>query len=66
MVAKSKFKPGQTVFIKPSARLGLAPKGRFRIVRALPKAEGPVQYRIKGDLETFERIVDESQLDLEE
>jgi hypothetical protein len=61
-----KFKAGQTVFVTSPPRLGAAPKGRYKIVSALPSGDGPVRYRIKGDLEAFERVVDERQLGFEE
>jgi len=34
----------------------------FRIVRALPAEGRPLQYRIKSDAESFERVVDASRL----
>ena len=66
MATKPKFKAGQTVFVTSPSKLNAAPKGRYTIVRALPSGDGPVRYRIKGDLEAFERVVDEGQLGFEE
>ena len=66
MAMKLKFKAGQTVFVTSPSKLNAAPKGRYRIVGALPSGDGPVRYRIKADLEAFERVVDEGQLGLEE
>jgi hypothetical protein len=67
MATKLKFKAGQTVFVTSPSRLNAAPKGRYKIVGALPSGgDGPVRYRIKGDLEAFELVVDEGQLGLEE
>lgn len=34
----------------------------FRIVRTLPAKGRPLQYRIKSDAESFERVVDASRL----
>jgi hypothetical protein len=39
-----------------------APGGIYKIIRALPADGGPIKYRMKSDSETFERIVDESNL----
>lgn len=34
----------------------------YRVVRALPTEGRPLQYRIKSDAESFERVVDASRL----
>jgi hypothetical protein len=65
MLTRPKFKAGQSVFVVSPSKLNTAPKGRYTIVRALPDAGGPVQYRVKGEGEAFERVVYESQLDLD-
>ena len=43
---------------------GVATPGTYRIVRALPAEGRPLQYRIKSDAETFERVVDASRLEV--
>jgi hypothetical protein len=66
MATKLKFEVGQTVFVTSPSKLNAAPKGRYKIVAAFPSGDGPVRYRVKGDLEAFERVVDEGQLGPEE
>lgn len=61
-----KFKAGQRVIVDAS-KLQSAPKGRYRIVGALPAAPGGHrQYRIKSEVEPHERVVDESALEAED
>jgi len=55
------FAPGQRVSVSPTGRLS-APEGSYNIVRVLPAAPGPTQYRIKSDTEPFDRIIDEGRL----
>lgn len=62
---KHKFKAGQRVTVGGSRRQS-APRGRYRVISALPLSAGPIRYRIKGDVEQFERIVDEAELQTEE
>lgn len=60
-MAQPKFSAGQRASV---ARGGVgAPSGVVSIVRALPREAGPQQYRVKGDGETFERIIDEARLE---
>jgi hypothetical protein len=64
-MAAFKFKAGQRVIIGGSKPLS-APRGRYRIVGALPNVGGCPQYRIKGEVEPYERVVDEAALEAEE
>lgn len=60
-MAQAKFSAGERVSV---ARLGIGgPSGLFRIVGALPREGGPQQYRVRGETETFDRIVDEGRLE---
>jgi hypothetical protein len=38
------------------------PEGAYRVIGAMPNAGGPRLYRIKGDLEKFERVIEEIHL----
>lgn len=60
-----KYKAGQRVMIGRS-KAQSAPRGRYRIVSAQPNPGGAVRYRIKGEVEQFERVVDETELEVEE
>jgi len=61
-MSQTKFGAGQRVSILRSGSFS-APSGTYRIVRPLPLERGPQQYRVKNDLETFDRILDESRLE---
>lgn len=56
-----RFAVGQNVSVAYSKRYRRA-EGAFRVIAAMPNEGGSVQYRVKGDLEKFERIVDEIHL----
>lgn len=56
-----KFKPGQTVTVTPTVA-GNAPRGRFKVVRALPAEHGVNQYRIQSVLDGHERVVKEIEI----
>lgn len=43
---------------------GATTAGVYRIVRALPSEGRPLQYRVKNDAESFERVVDASRLEV--
>jgi hypothetical protein len=64
-VASFKFKAGQRVLIVGSKPLS-APRGRYRIIGALPNVEGQARYRVKGEIEQYERVVDEAELEAAE
>jgi hypothetical protein len=57
-----KYKAGQTVRVVPKTHEA-APKGSFRIVRALPTEHGVKQYRIQSTTDGHERVVSEAELD---
>lgn len=52
------FTAGQSVSVAVSKRYP-HPQGAYRVVAAMPNGgDGPTLYRVKGDLEKFERVVD--------
>lgn len=56
-----RFTIGQSVSVAVSKRYRL-PEGSYRVVSAMPNSGGPTLYRIKGDLEKFERVIEETHL----
>ena len=60
-MARTKFGAGQRVVLTRAGMLS-APSGVYRIVSVLPLERGPQQYRVRGEGETFDRIVDEVRL----
>jgi len=61
---KPTFTVGQSVLLAPSKRLSFA-GGKYTIIAAMPGG-GRTQYRVKGDAEKFERVIDEILLDTAE
>jgi len=58
-----KFKIGEMVLFRPSARGVDAPWGRpFQITQRLPVTGGQFQYRIRNEFENHERAASESEL----
>jgi hypothetical protein len=55
------FTTGQSVSVAISKRYRY-PIGSYRVVSAMPSGGGPTLYRIKGDLEKFERVIEEIHL----
>lgn len=55
------FTNGQTVSVALSKQYR-ATEGVYRIIAAMPLNNGGFQYRIKGELEKYERVVDERHL----
>jgi hypothetical protein len=55
------FTAGQSVTVAVSKRYRV-PEGSYRVIGAMPNSGGPTLYRIKGDLEKFERVIDEMHL----
>lgn len=55
------FAIGQSVSVAVSKRYRF-PEGAYRVVATMPNGDGPTLYRIKGDLERFERVIDEMHL----
>lgn len=60
-MANPRFSVGQSVSVAVSKRYRY-PEGSYRVIGAMPNAGGPTLYRIKGDLEKFERVIEESHL----
>lgn len=56
-----RFAVGQNVSVEYSKHHRRA-EGAFRVMAAMPNNGCGVQYRVKGNLEKFERIVDERHL----
>ncbi len=56
-----RFSVGQSVSVAQSKRYR-HPEGSYRVVGAMPNSGGPTLYRIKGDLEKFERVIEEIHL----
>jgi len=56
-----RFAVGQDVSVAYSKHYRRA-EGAFRVIAAMPNDRGGAQYRVKSDLEKFERIVDETHL----
>lgn len=57
-----RFKLGQSVVIAVKGAGTIGAAGNYRIVKQLPPEGGDNLYRIKGDLEAYERVVAESRL----
>ncbi|MES1159088.1 MAG: hypothetical protein ABUL42_04255 [Terricaulis silvestris] len=60
-MADSVFRPGQRVSVTDMR--GAPTPGGFKIINALPTEGRAPRYRVKGDLEPFERIVDASRIE---
>ena len=56
-----RFTVGQNVSVAYSKHARRA-EGAYRVISAMPNSGGATQYRVKGELEKFERIVDELHL----
>jgi hypothetical protein len=57
-----KFKVGQTVQLLEGRHDVTTSAIAYKVVRQLPEGDGERSYRIKSAHETFERVVNESQL----
>lgn len=62
-MAQHKFAVGQSVRFSPDRHTDASARGTYTIVRALPEAEGVLQYRVKAKIDGRERVVREDQLD---
>jgi len=62
-MARTKFGAGQRVSIMRSGAFS-APEGVYRIVTALPLEGGAQRYRVRNDGEAFDRVLDESRLEV--
>ena len=56
-----KFHIGQTVFIVPAPNLNI-PGGAYIVTKKLPEHNGEFEYRVRGVVEPYERVVRESEL----
>ncbi len=61
-MAQLKYSAGQRVDVLRGAGFAV-PAGSYRVVGALPRGDGPQQYRVRNDNEMFDRIVDEARLE---
>lgn len=61
-MSQTLFRAGQRVQALRGGAVG-GPSGFFAIVSPLPRDAGPQRYRVRGDNEAFERIVDEMRLE---
>ncbi|MDX2275260.1 MAG: hypothetical protein NW206_07385 [Hyphomonadaceae bacterium] len=61
-MAQPQFRAGQRVHVQRGGAVG-APSGFFAIVSALPRESGPQKYRVRGDAEPFDRIIDEGRIE---
>lgn len=61
-MAQPQFRAGQRVHVQRGGAVG-APSGYFAIVAALPRESGPQQYRVRGEGEPFDRIIEEARID---
>ena len=60
-----RFDVGDSVFLKRGIAKFHAPAGQFEILGQLPARDGEMQYRIKSDRETCQRVASEDQLDIQ-
>ncbi len=62
-MAQTRFRAGQRVQVTRGNSYG-GPSGFCSIVTVLPRDDaGPQQYRVHGDGESFDRIIDEARLE---
>jgi hypothetical protein len=54
-----RYKVSQNVLLNDSAGIRLKPLAVYTITAILPGRDSELQYRVKGDHERFERVVDE-------
>lgn len=60
-MAPTKFSAGERVSVA-RGKIG-SPAGFVEVLVALPRDSGPQQYRVRGDGENFERVIDEARLE---
>ncbi len=61
-MSQTRFRAGQRVQVTRANGYG-GPTGICSIVTVLPRDAGPQQYRVHGDGESFDRIIDETRLE---
>jgi hypothetical protein len=64
-MATHKFKLRQTVFLQPAIFNRDFAGGAYEVTKQLPERDGQFEYRIKSSREPHERVVRESELNLE-
>lgn len=57
-----RFSVGQNVSVAYSKRYP-RPQGAYQVVGYMKRSDGAMQYRVKSELEKFERIIDEMYID---
>lgn len=62
-MAQHKYAAGQNVRFTPDRNTDATARGAYTIVKALPEADGVLQYRVKGKMNGQERVVREDQLE---
>jgi hypothetical protein len=62
-LTQHRFFAGDKIRLNVPKRFTNAASGTYNIVRLLPEREGELQYQIKSDLEGYERVVKESQIE---
>jgi hypothetical protein len=60
-MARTKFSAGERVAVA-RGKIG-SPAGFVQVLVALPRDAGPQQYRVRGEGENFERVIDEARLE---
>jgi len=61
-MAQTRFSAGQRVQVTRAHTFGAA-SGFCSVLNPLPREAGPQQYRVRGDEESFDRIIDEARLE---
>jgi hypothetical protein len=63
MTTRHSFVSGQSVRLSNASRSTPAAPGDFKITRLLPESAGELQYRVKSDKETYERVVRQNEIE---
>jgi len=58
-----KYRVGERVMMRGGGRAWARAETMCRVVSLLPHEGGPLRYRVRSDLESFERVVEEIDLD---
>jgi len=62
-IAGHRFSAGSTIRLSRSLVMPTVASGDYTIVALLPPRDGEFQYRVKSELEPYERVVKEDALD---
>lgn len=60
-----RYRPGDTIVLKPNALGGVQPQSAGRIIALLPEAQRSVRYRVRLQGENFDRSIDEDDIHAE-